>query len=574
MVRRARGPPVSSAAGILATRNPLARAHQALEMARAAYQIGTVTAEHYRAVKAAYTRAYKAAVPGAGKVKALSESTRTAIRRGDLNKHRHDEAQNSVGTKNSRLGKGFNRKAVGVTVTHPRGKVPRWKLQRLRDYKNDVFQTIFISQTSRQANSSNALKTVRSPIRLPECLNLNTTQTVMLSPFCAQYSGTHTTGFLHLNSTATDFVNSQEAAPTSKHARFDVIQNRVPLERHERAAGVEGIYSNPPAYQNAENTIGTVQNAANLYKIDAWYDQLFKKLDLDLVFSSCRAFPVEVSVSVIRSIKMLTPYGLSTEMKQAFANTVDKTKSLDYNDFVVEYQTKFTLGALRKGKDPPHKNVKHSVIANVLQTNAVNEDTIPDVLNASGDTLLGQGVSHPHIETVDGGVSSQMFLLISYRKKRTGGQQFTYTTTLESSRDTEATGWGHGVASVEMEALGDETGLDIPVHTGVHDSDGTLQNAGSPFGSSSGVATSDESKACCMLHGKIGYTWGFKDKTDTFPSVQSSLSTNIDYKKPVSLNIDPLATRGGTYSLYTKSQDDQKIPANTAASTAAPWGGP
>ena len=140
-------------------------------------------------------------------------------------------------------GKGYNKGANGVIVTHGRGVVPRWKMKRLGLYKYDVYQTVLISKSNRLAGSQNQLETFRYPIKAPESLDSERVQCMLFSPFCSHYSGIHSTMCQKIQADGTDLDHYTDYL-------FDVIQNKVDIARHDLPSGVDGTHGSAIAYQN------------------------------------------------------------------------------------------------------------------------------------------------------------------------------------------------------------------------------------------------------------------------------------------------------------------------------------
>lgn len=69
-----------------------------------------------------------------------------------------------------------------------------------------------------------------------------------------------------------------------------------------------------------------------------------------------RAFPVKISVSLIRHIKPTAPCVWTADDKKQLLNNLDN-KGLEWTDYKAEYNHEFTLPALRTGKKPPTRNI-------------------------------------------------------------------------------------------------------------------------------------------------------------------------------------------------------------------------
>merc|ERR1711924_265738 len=126
------------------------------------------------------------------------------------------------------------------------------------------------------------------------------------------------------------------------------------------------------------------------------------------------------------------------------------------------------------------------------------------------------------------------YVLIKYRKVQQP-QQFTYKQVIESDPTGEPT------ASVELPVLS-EASFDLPAHPGSYTGGG-----GAPFTTNQG----DEGKASFYLHGTLQYQWGLEEPEQAVPSIMSETSTDVDYKKTQSLNIDPTLFNDNNNGIYT-----------------------
>jgi hypothetical protein len=493
--------------------------------------------------------------PKGSKSKSKSRGTQTpAIQR-------HEKLKTASG-KPTRKGKGLKGKRghgpKGRLVTHPYSTIPKWKRDRIKDYKYDVYQTVLCSRSGRLAASNNTLASVRHPLKMPECLDDYRTQTVMFTPFCSNFSGMHTTWYQKIRtSDGADFDHDN-------NNYLDVIQNKADADRlhTETSTHVDGADANFILYKNDTHSATAVASAGNQGAILRKFDQLFKGIHLDLVFIASRAFPVKISVSVVRQIKPAAPYTLTTDNKRELCNSVNND-GVDYHDWVTEYYHEFTLPALRVNKKIPTYEINKELVTNFMQTNSFAENTVAQDMTEAATTVLGQNI-HSHVDDIaDGNMSGNVYILIKYRKIQKL-QQFTYTQNIDMNRSDHAGGTA-AVASVELPVVSEES-LNIPVHDG----DGTGSSSGgetggtitgSPFTSDQG----DESKACFYMNGKIKYKWGFRNQVEPVPSLMSHDDNSTHYKKPLSLNIDP--TQDGTnttYGMYQQSAKHVNIAADTS----------
>ena len=141
--------------------------------------------------------------------KALKQ-TRAQTRGKYVQAHKHEKLKSnqSAGPVNKGKGGRGMTTARGVINTHPSAKVPKWKLQRLREYKHDVWQTVLVSKSSRIANSNNVLGTYRYPIKAPECLDSERVQAMVFTPYANAYSGIHTTFYRKIQADGTGNYNA------------------------------------------------------------------------------------------------------------------------------------------------------------------------------------------------------------------------------------------------------------------------------------------------------------------------------------------------------------------------------
>lgn len=452
-------------------------------------------------------------------------------------------------------GKGYNTGKTGIINTHPNSKIPAWKKKRMYKYKNMVWQTVLLSRSNRLAGSNNTLQTTRYPLKMPECLDSEKTMSVIFTPFCSHFSGTHTTFYRKVNSAGT-------ALDHDTTNRLDVIQRkadtgRLQVKENTQIGGnteaITPLYEGPTVQAD-------VQATSNFTAITSHKDQLVKHIGVDLVFIASRAFPVEVSVSVVRAIKPQTPYTLSTDETRELCNGVGN-HGMDWSTWRTEYYHKFTLRGLKKDKKPPHYSIKKVLKTNFLQTNTFNENTTAQDMTQAATTALGSNI-HSHMnEVADGNMAGNFYILIKYRKVQEP-QQFTYTQTIEA--DSDSTSSRFPSATIEVPVLTEES-FDVPTHDGITgaDSSGDQFETGAPLTNNQG----DESKASFYLNGKMTYGWGFKEECEPIPSLMSNVKANDNWKKAQSLNIDPtIDPTSDDYGIYCQSSDHVNIAASTANS--------
>jgi hypothetical protein len=417
--------------------------------------------------------------------------------------------------------------------------LPAWKKKRAKEYnKGNVWQTVLLSKSSRIPTSNNVLKTFRYPIKAPEALDGERVQSMVFSPFCSHWTGIHTTYFRKIRADGTD-LDHATATP------LDVIQNKADIQRHSLPQVVEGARHQTVGYQHEFNTGAIIdaagtQTATALANNHSYYDQMLKNIKIDLVFMASRAFPVKISVSVIRHIQPTAPYVWTTADKQQLLNNLDN-KGLEWANYKVEYSHEFVLPALRTGKKPPTKNLVKDIKTHFMQTNTFNENTIGEDMASANQTHLGLGIRRRPDEVADGFVSGMCYVLIKYRKMQQP-QQFTYTQTI--AQDASGTGAGEGTASITLPVVTEES-FDVP-----NESSGGIQSSdNAPFETTQG----NEARASFYVHGSLKYNWGFREDTEAIPSLMSNQTTDTDYRKAQSLNIDPTLEGDNTYGIYAQS---------------------
>ncbi len=498
-----------------------------------------------RAVNAAFQNWANTGHPGRSRTTSLHQTL--ARTRGEMAKaqnkqtnkfdgtRRHEELNPITSVKQSKQGKGFNNRPNGVVKTHYSSKIPKWKKDRLKRYKYDVFQTILLSRSNRLANSQNNLESARFPIKLPECRNDEEVQSVIFQPFISHFAGVHTSHYRYVNSGGTALI-----ASTGTNGRLDTVQNKVDVGRYNLPAGIEGaVDAAEIVYAHTGVSANNARALANRNQINAYYDQLIKMTKIDLVFTASRAFPVKCSVSVVRFIKPSAPYTLTADDTKELCNNING-KGLDFDSYVTEWMTEFVMPALRVNKKPPTYSVNKQIDSNWMQTNSFQEDTVSEALTEAGETILGKNVRVRSTEIADGQVSSQYVIMIKYRKIREP-QVFTYKQAIQQSYD-------NVVASVELPVLTEES-MNIPQSSGAN----VGGQDGAPFISDQG----DESKANLYCHGKIVTQVGFRSETETVPSVMSTNSAEAAYKKPLSLNISPWNYDTDADGIYTRSANHE-----------------
>ena len=323
-------------------------------------------------------------------------------------------------------GKGFNRTALGTIVTHPNSVIPKWKRDRLYKYKYHIHQTVLISRSSRLVASNNTLQTARYPIEMGDTINSERTQTVIFTPFCSHLSGIHTTMFRKVNAAGT-------ALEHDTTNRLDVIQNKADPERWEgHTAMIEANDGLQIKYPGLNYTASEVAAASNYTNILRRVDQLVKEIHLDLVFTSSRAFPVKVSVSVVRAIKPQTPYTLSTDNIRELCNGISN-HGMDWNTWKTEYHHEFVLQPLRINKKIPTYSINKLLKCNWIQTNSFNENSTSQDMIQAAQTGLGMNIHSHTDEIADGNQSGNFYILIKYRKIQ-APQQFTYIVIIQPTQ--------------------------------------------------------------------------------------------------------------------------------------------
>jgi len=457
-----------------------------------------------------------------------------------LHRQRHEKlkSQDAKGPVNKGKGNKGKSSATGTCTTHPKSIMPAWKKKRAREYnKGNVWQTVLLSKSNRIPTSNNVLKTFRYPIKAPEALDGERVQSMVFSPFCSHWTGIQTTYFRKVRADGTD-LDHDTATP------LDVIQNKADIQRHSLPQVTDGARHQTVGYEHEFNTGAIIdaagtQTATALANNHSYYDQLLKNIKIDLVFMASRAFPVRISVSVIRHIQPTAPYVWTTADKQQLLNNLDN-KGLEWANYKVEYSHEFTLPALRTGKKPPTKNLVKHIKTHFMQTNTFNENTIGEDMAEANQTHLGLGIRRRPDEVADGFVSGMCYVLIKYRKMQQP-QQFTYTQVIAQdsggSRD-QATG------SITLPVLTEES-FDVP-----NSGEGGIPSTdNAPFENPQG----NESLASFYVHGSLKYNWGFREDTEAIPSLMSNQSTDTHYRKSQSLNIDPTLTGNNTYGIYAQS---------------------
>lgn len=469
---------------------------------------------------------------------------------GKLDRHEKLKQKGTVGPVNR--GNGFDSGPNGVVVTHGKGMIPRWKQQRLRKYKDSVWQTVLLSKSNRLAASNNVLETARYPIKCPEGLDSERVQSMIFTPFCSHFSGIHSTMFRK--------VRSSDGADIDHDTSqlLDVIQNRADIARHELPGSVDGTGGSAITHESdfpgGAITAAAARGATNQDQVHKYYDQLVKTIKCDLVFTASRAFPVKVSVCVVRHIDATAPYVMTADDKKMLLNNLDN-KGLAWDKYKTEWLHQFTLPALAKGKKPPQYSVNKTLKCNWLNTNTFEKNNVAEALTQAGTTQLGKGIDVRVNEVSDGDVSGMFYVLIKYRKVQQP-QQFTYKQAIEADSNFST---GITSAFVELPVLTEES-FNVPVSDGLASGSGTGFEDGNPLSTDQG----DESKPSMYVHGKLVYEWGFRREPESIPSIVSSDPSHADYKKGQSLMIDPTYTSDDTYGCYTESPDHVQLAGSTA----------
>lgn len=447
---------------------------------------------------------------------------------------RHEKLKEDLSAGPVNKGKGYNQTGI-VMNTHPASKIPKWKRKRLAAFnKGNVWQKVLISKSSRLGNSDNMLKTFRYPIKAPEALDGERVQSMIFSPYMSAYSGIHTTFYRKVRADGTD-LDHATAEP------LDVIQRKADVHRHSLPSTVEAAHGTEIVYQNkdANHAAADTQSAAALANVHSYYNHLVKACNIDLVFMASRAFPVRISVSVIRHIQPVAPYTWTTEDKQQLLNNLDN-KGLEWNDYKVEFSKSFTLPGLRQGKKPPKFSLIKKIKTNFMVTNSFSDNNTAQDQQLASNNLLGLGLKRRQSEVADGFVSGMFYVLIKYRKVQQP-QQFTYSQVLDTTAS------GVSTASVELPFLSEES-FDVPTNAG-----GGVPGSGIPANTEQG----DERKATFYVHGSLQYQFGLEEPEQAVPSIMSETSTDTDYKKTQSLNIDPTLFNDNNNGVYTQSQSHE-----------------
>jgi len=474
---------------------------------------------------------------------------------GDIN-------HNNVAPK-SRTGDGHGQGGQ-IIRTHPLHKMPAWKRKRHNDYKNKVWQTILISRPSRLPGSENILQKHRFPIKVPEAYEDSAgvphVQTMMLQPMPSEWSGVHTTYYRCLNSNNTEGMDSSSFGV---NGRFDVLQHKAPSNRRSFAAqtGQDGGYVNMPVYQHEGTTWDTAKAEANMINVFGHMDNLVREIDLNLEFTASRAFAVNVSISVVRWIQPTNRLGITPDDLKNLCNTLGKSRGLDYNRMVCEFEHRFTLPALQMNKKPPMVKFKKKLLCSWMQKSDFEDKTVSGIMTEASQNTLGSGIVLNKTQIPDGNEVGNFVVLIQYIKKRQV-QQYTFEQTIAEAYNAA----GYQGASVKLPAVS-ESSFNIPPNTGTG---GDGQGGGSAVGDADGTPFkedfADESKATFYLAGKVSTCFSYKDKVDQYPSLVSESAAAAD-KKPLSLNICPFVVNeapitgaGGDtdstgHNLYCRSVD-------------------
>lgn len=524
----------------------------AFEAAHMAYEAARHATNIYNKTMSAFDKS---------KHKGIKQLRQTkSIQRGNKLKttaNRHEKLKMAKGTKMNK-GKGFNKSSLGVIITHPNSRIPKWKKDRIYKYKYDVWQTVLLSKSNRLPASNNTLQTSRYPIKAPEALDSERTQTMLFTPFCSNYTGVLTTYYRHVRADGNDLAHDTTN-------RLDVIQNKANIDRFRKNNNMIEANDGDDIKYAGNASASDVAAAANQTAILRSIDQLVKEVHLDLVFMSSRAFPIKISVSVVRAIKPQSPLLLTTDNKRELCNGISN-HGCDWNTWKTEYHHEFTLPALRVNKKPPTYSVNKILKTNFLQTNSFNENTTAQDMEEAAKTSLGLNIHSHTDEIADGFMSGNFYILIKYRKVQQP-QQFTYTQTIEA--DSDSTSSRFPSATVSLPVVTEES-FDVPTHDGITgaDSSGDQFETGKPLSS---ATTAREDLASFYLNGKLKYKWGFRNECESIPSILTDNDASSDYKKPLSLNIDPtydmtVSDFGSrtTYGVYQSSPDQVKIAKDTS----------
>jgi hypothetical protein len=446
--------------------------------------------------------------------------------------------------------KGFSSTPTGVINARGSHKtIPGWKKKRHRQYKSMAWQTILVSRPNRLAGSNNLLETSRYPVKAPETRDSEAVQAMIFSPWCSNYSGIHTSHARCINAAGTDIQVIEHP-----DGRFDTIQNLAGTERHDMPASLNAANYGAIVYEGSGVSAGTARAAGNRAELHAHYDQMVKSTTIDLSFMASRAFPMKISVSLVRIVDPVEPGGvMTTDDKKELLNNLDGS-GCDYRRYKTHYNHQFTLPGLKVGKKPPRYSVKKTIKSDWMQSNTWQQDSVAEALTQSGNNnKLGQNIAVRNREVADGAVSGQYFILIKYRVIRKP-RQFTYTNTIDTDQGNGGT--TNSLARIVMPVITEES-YDVPVHTGL----GAVGEDGSPFSTNQG----NESKGTFYVAGKIVTGWAFKENTNPFPSVMHSTPANADFRKSASLNISPWFFDNDTDGIYTLSANHVKIAASTAS---------
>ena len=473
-------------------------------------------------------------------VKALKQTNAT-MRGNYHDRHEKLKPVGTVGPVNK--GKGFNSAPNGVLTTHGKGVVPKWKRKRLFEYRYHVWQTVLISKSNRMPASNNVLNSFRYPIASPECKDSQTLQAMIFTPWCSNFSGIHTTLFRKINSAGTDIDHSSEY--------LDVIQNKVDISRHTLPTSVDAAGGQTIVYeQPGVTTASTARGGPNVAQSIIHFNQLIKGVRCDLSFMASRPFPMKISVSLVRFIKTTPAVTWTADDKKMLLNNLDY-RGMEYSKYKIEWNHQFILPGLMKNRKPARKSINKFIKCNFLQTNTFEKNNTSEAMTQSNSSALGKGISVRMNEVADGDVSSQFYLLIKYRKVQKP-LQFEYSQVL----DTTASGVATATVTTPMVT---EESFDIPANAG-----GGVPGTGSPYAST----TADETKGSFYISGKLQYQFAFKKECESIPSVISSDSTSSNFKKSMSLMIDPtVSIHGGgndTNGFYTQSPSHVALVASTA----------
>lgn len=465
------------------------------------------------------------------------------------NKNRHDDLKQGKNPGSMNTGRGFTTSARGYAHTQHRSVIPKWKQDRIKKYDNNVWQTILLSRSNRLTNSNNTLETSRYPIKAPECLDSERVQSMIFQPFCSHFSGIHTSHYKHVLQTGTGAGNVL-IHNTTVDGRLDTIQNQVDSGRHNMSGDVDGSGAGIIVHANDTTATSTARGIGNRAQINQHYDQLVKQTKVDLVFTASRAFPMKVSVSLVRYIEPTAPYSMTAADKMELCNNLTN-RGLNYQRFKVEWLHEFVLPGLVVNKTPPTHSVNKTLAHNFMQTNTFQQDTIAEAQTAASQLQLGKSIATHTNEVADGFMSGSYVIMIKYRKMQKP-QQFTYTRTIHNDTGTDA-----NLGEITVPVLSEQS-FDVPNNTGTS----TTSSDGSPLNQQG-----NESLGSFYLHGKIGTQWGFRRETEAIPSLMSGTASSANFKKMQSLNITPDLIDSNDDGIYTKSANAQNLQSSTANST-------